>query len=525
MTDIEKVRLAAFLAGVIALVIYHEWRRPRFRPHLTHRRGAKLVTREKAQALATAAGHGPYTPPEGFLGLYFGGVFLPFHFAFTGFLWIGAIGSGKTLTFVPFLRSVLDLVARRGSRARLCLYDPKREFSRLVFATLPPHIPVYRLNFMDRRSVFWDLAKDFRTPAELFQLAAFLFRAASKNEIQPYFRKAGHALFYAVLLAVVGLAWKLSDIPVIFGSLKRLRFMLNRTPEGRAAAAFYLSAESGLDVLATIASQLHELQLVAACSRHAQTSFSVRQFMNEQGVVLLELVDSVSEIQKPFYQLFVRKLSDDILLRANADSPTVVALDELFSLGEIDLLPLTTKGRSSGAVVAATVMSLPALEESLGGAAKAKALLDTLQSQSFTRIDAHETAESCSKLVGEEEVEEVTISVSNPTDPPNRPRTLTEQPKVTYRRLVTADEIKTLPTPDFAGGTVAGVFRLKDVGAYYGRVPFRDGFPPIAETADVSEFDERPAEEMRLPAGFTAADLARLKIEDTPKTRALFGVK
>lgn len=409
--------------GLVALVILLESLRPRGRPELTHRRGARLVSKEAAAETVGTFGHGPYTPPAGFPGFLFGGLFLPFHFAFTGFVWFGSVGSGKTLTFVPFLRSVLDLVGRPGSRARLCLYDPKREFSSLV-ASLPSNVPVYRLNFLDRRSVWWDWAADFCTPDKLYQLAHFIVRVA-KNELQPYFAQAGQAVLYAFLLALSVLApgaWRQSDLPIILASIDRLRFFLKRVPEGRAALAMYLAAESGRDVLATIASAIDRLRVVAACDRHARTPFSIRRFLDEQAVLLLELVDSASELQKAYYQLAVRMLSDGLLDRVRPDWPTALGFDELVSLGEIDLVPLTTKGRASGAVVAATVMSLPALEESLGGPNKAKALLDNLQSQAILKLDSGPTAEHCSQLIGEEEVSEITHSVSNPRMRGDHPR-------------------------------------------------------------------------------------------------------
>lgn len=511
------------IAGLLALI---DLFRRKWLPELTHRRGAKLITPEEAAVRVAEVAHGPYVPPPGFPGLLFGGLFLPFQsFAYTGFVWFGAVGSGKTLTFVQLVRSVLDLIARPGSRARLCLYDPKREFSKLVLASLPAHVPVYRLNFLDRRSVWWDLAKDFRTPAELHQLAAFIVRIVNRNELQPYFTQSGQAIVYAVLLAVEIAApgeWTLVDVIAVLGSRKRTKYFLSLTPEGRAAKALYLKARSGRDVLATIASHVDKLKIIAACNRHSAIPFSIRRFMDEQAVVLLELVDSASELQKGFYQLFVRKVSDEILVRVRSDCPTVLALDELVSLGEVDLLPLTTKGRASGAVVAATVMSLPALEESLGSPGKAKALLDNLQTQAVLKLDGP-TAEHCSKLIGDEEVDEVTISVANRQGDSGQ-RTVTEQQRITSRRLVTPDEIKTLPSPDYAGGTVAGYFRLKDVGTFRADVRFREGFPPLRSGPAIPDFDPRSAAQMRLPDGFTRADLARLAIPDSEENRGLFGV-
>lgn len=526
MTPLEKQIFVAAIAGATALAVLAEIFKARCRPHLTHRRGAKLVTRQTAAKFAARAGDGPYVPPPGFRGLLFGGLWLPFHFGFTGLVWHGATGVGKTLTFWQFIRSVLDLVARPGSRARLCLYDPKREFGRLVLAALPAHIPVYRLNFLDKRSVWWDLAADFRTPAELLQLAAFLMPAASKSEVQPFFRDGGRGLLYGGLLGLSSAApgaWTLWDVVVMMSSRARLKYFLSLTPEGRAAADLYLRARSGPDVLATIASHLDKLKIVAACWRHARTSFSVTRYLDEQAVLLMELVDSAAELQKPFYQLFSRKLSDELLLRAGWGSPTIIAYDELPSIGEIDLVPLTSKGRASMATVAVTVMSLPALEESLGGATKAKALLDNLHTQAFLKVDSDQ-AERCSKQIGDEEVEEITIGVTNPHGQGTQPRQETEQPKITPRRLVTPDELKTLPSPDYAAGTVTGYFRLKDVGTYRAEVNFREGFQPLTPNPQVPDYDPRPGAEMRLPEGFTPADLTRLSIPDTPKYRKIFNV-
>lgn len=511
----------AIVVAIIALAVVLESRRPKFRPHLTHVRGATLITQAEANLRAAAKGHGPYAPPPGFRGFAFGGLWLPFHFAVTGLVWIGAIRSGKTLTFLPFINSVLELVGLRGSAARALIYDPKRSFGRFIDAVLPPHVPVYRLNFLDRRSVWWDLAADFRTPSELIQLAAALVPIDAK-EVQKYFREAAQALVAAVLLGLTGVPWTLRDLCLICRNRRRMAHFLARTPEGKDAVDQFLRARSATEVLATLGACLNRLQVAAACWDRAAAAFSVTRFADEEAVLTLEMVDSSSEVQNQLYRLLVRRLSDEILLRDDPRAPTVLCFDELVSL-PVDLTPLTTKGRSAGAVVAATVMSVPALEDALGGPLKASGLLDTLLTQAYLRVDADKTAEHCSKQIGEEEVREITLGVSNPTAAPGVPRVINEHQTVKMRRLVTADEIKTLPAADYAGGTVTGYFKLPEVGTYRGDVRFRDQFPPARPNPAVAEYDPRPGDEQRLRP-FAAADLARLGVPDTPPTRALFGV-
>lgn len=525
VSETEKPVVYAVVAGLVVLGILAEVLRPRGRPHLTHRRGAKLITRDEAGRRAAAKGNGPYFLPPGARGLAFGGLLLPFHFAFTGFVWLGAIGTGKTLMFVQFMRSMLDLVARRGSRARCLIFDPKRSFGRLVCAALPPHVPVYRLNFLDKRSVWWDLARDFRTAPELYQLATFLI-PMDRKEIQKYFRDAARDLVFAVLLGLAAAApysFTLRDLLLVCRNRKRMAYFLSRTPEGKDAAATYLTAKSSPDVLATVGACLGKFQIVAACWQHATTPFSVTKFLDEEAVLLLELVDSSSEVQKLLYHLAARRYADEVLFRDDPRSLSASLYDELTSLGEIDLTPLTTKGRSAGAVVAATAMSLPALEESLGGPQKARTLLDTLRTQAFLGIDSDQTAEYCSKQIGEEEVDQITIGVTNPRGGNGSPTTPNENHTVVMRRLVTADEIKTLPAADFVGGTVSGYFRLPEVGTYREDVRFRDGFPEVTPAPGVPDYDPRPATEMRLQP-FTLADLARLNIPDDEVTRKVFGV-
>ncbi len=521
----EKANALIGFIVLVVIAVLANLLRPARRPHLSHRRGAKLRTPEEAGALVAAKGNGPYVPPAGFRGFAFGAQWLSSAFAVTGLLWIGAIGAGKTLLFTQFLRSVLDLVSRRGSRARAFVYDPKRSFGRLICAALPPHVPLYRLNFLDTRSAWWDLAKDFRTPAELHQLASFLI-PADKNEIQKYFRDAARSLVYAVMLGLATtapLAFTLRDICYICRNRKRMKYFLKRTLEGRDAASTYLRARSSHEIIATIGSCLDKFQIVAACWQHSATAFSVTRFMDEEAVALLELVDSSSEVQKLLYHLAFRRYSDEILFRDNPRSLSGAFFDELQSLGEIDLLPLTTKGRSAGAVVAVTTMSLPALEDSLGGAQKAKTLLDTLRTQAYLAIDSDQSADHCSKQIGEEEVDEITYPMTNPQRQNGQPTTVNESHAVKPRRLVTPDEIKALPAADFAGGTVTGYFRLPEVGTYRAEVRFRDGFPPVTSATAYRDYDPRPAGQMRLEP-FTPADLARLNIPINDVTRKVFGL-
>lgn len=501
---------AMFALGVLLEILFRTDTRP------VHRRGGKLITPKEALGLVARRGHGRFVPPAGFLGLSFGGLKLPLEFFWTGVLFIGAIGSGKTTLFKLLIRDIVRLVNIR-SKIRLILFDPKREFLRSVLAYAKPFVRVIILNPFDRRATAWNLAGTFRTFAQAVQCSAALVPDA-KNETQKFFLFAARSVLAQLIWTLIQQApgaWTLGDVLYIARSRKRLIRYLKRTPEGKDIVEKYLKARSGKDVIASLGSYLDPLIPVAAAMSRATNSVSVQEILDTDCVVIFSLDDAYSETLRPLASLFARALSDEILLRNDPAKPTFILIDEYVSWGHLDLTALTGKGRSAGAGVAATAFDVSALKAVIGDA-KAEAFLGTLLTQAHLRVSSDKTAKVSAAEIGEHEVVETDPSYPGGGGPP------TLSKRVQTRPLVTADELKSLPAPDWKAGRVSGYFRLAELGTYRADVNFRDEPEPPASTAP--EYDRRPPEHETLPR-YDKTSLVRLGLPVTPYWLSLFQVK
>jgi len=286
------------------------------RPGTFHRRGGKLLSLAEAARRCADRPRGLFNPPAGFKGLHFGGIMLPIDFAYLGMALLGEIGSGKTTILVQYLECVLALVASRCG-CRLVLFDPKREFTGLVLGRLPRQTPVFLANPFDVRCARWRIADDITSYGDAYQLAHCLI-PEDRAESQKFFRDAARAVLKAVILGLIARApgrWDLRDVLYLCRSRRRLIWFLRLTPETRDYADQYLLARSGRDVVATLGSLIDRYSAAVACMQTAKASFSLREFLDSDGVLILGLDDSFAEALKPLYSLIISLLKDLILLR------------------------------------------------------------------------------------------------------------------------------------------------------------------------------------------------------------------
>ncbi|MBX9579350.1 MAG: type IV secretion system DNA-binding domain-containing protein [Gemmataceae bacterium] len=525
----NDIGVLAFLVGLPAaafVMTVLEWLFVRRRPESVFRRGAKLLSVAEAARRAARCPAGRFPPPPGFTGLAFGGLRLLLEYAWTGIIILGETGSGKSTLVLQYIDSVLDLITRlsrtgRGTEVRAVLFDAKRDLTGHILGRLPPGVPVYIVLPFDARSARWRVAEDICTPAEAEQLAAVLIPEGKAGDNQPFWRLASIDTVTVVVVGLIRAApgrWTLKDVKHICRSRRRLKWFLRQWPDTWDVAAQYLNNRSAREVVATIGVYLGRYGAVLGCWDRAEMSFSIREFLDSGGVLVLGLDDSVAEALKPLYALMARRLSDLILARNDPTRPTFIVKDEAALFGKIDLLPLALKGRSAGASILLTTQDVQSLEV-VHGEKEARTLIGSLLTRGLLRVTSEASCRFSSDAIGEEEVYQYTTNVAEG----GPGRTVTRSEAVVRRPVVLPDQIKSLPRPDWAAGEVSGYFVLPDVGAYRADVRFRDDAPPPPPGPPVPDYLPRPGAD-QTPVPFGRHDLARLGLPDNPLTRKVFGV-
>ena len=104
-------------------------------------------------------------------GVSFAGRMLLPQIANTNFLFVGAIGSGKTTSILLLMQSVLPLIGQ-GLNRRALIYDAKTEFIPYLDSMVPGKW--FTFNPFDNRCVAWDMARDINDPASALELAEIL---------------------------------------------------------------------------------------------------------------------------------------------------------------------------------------------------------------------------------------------------------------------------------------------------------------------------------------------------------------
>lgn len=491
-------------------------------------RGSGLV--ESAAAGKAAAEHRDRDPenPPGSPGVRFGPVGLPFSALNTHVLIMGTTESGKSSTLELMVSSEFDIWRQPGrGNMRFVLFDPKCEWPSKLFARLPAGVQLYLTHPLDRRGVAWDLAADFRNPADFQQLAAMLV-PESKDDQNRYFTDSARDTVADALLALSHFApdaWTLRDLIQFCRSPARLKALLGLHPTTRDRVTQVLSARSGRDVVATIGSSLSKFGPVAACWEHATHRLCLRRFMDESAALVLGHHASVSFALQNLNRLMVKRLCDLALDRQTPDNRTVFVFDEFRLFGRSEgLTEVAMRGRSSGASLIVTALDINGLIATHDDKT-ARELLSLLQHRVFLKAGSIEQARFAAELLGKQEVKQYTTGNSATTNagaqrPASQSTSTSEQ--VTQRDVVLPAQLLGLPLADPRQDRLAGYFQSPVTGSFFHEGPFVQELRCLPVASDFPNFVRRDDQQQHLRP-LSVTDLGRLNMPKTTKLLEALG--
>ena len=265
---------------------------------------------------------------------------------------------------------------------------------------------MYYLLPSDIRSCRWDIARDFDSPASIIQFCHAVL-PDSPGDSNPFFTEAFRELMIGVMISLNITQpgrWDLGDVVHILESRDFTAQVLNRTPASRSRLRFMNNERTWANIEATLETRLNDFRIMAAMWSRARGTFSLVDFVQSEGVLILGRDPRYAALLDPLNVLLFTQLFGQLL--AQSDAPTGrthLVIDELtVAAGEGKPLPgfkdICERGASRGVVVAVAFQSyadVKALYEDSGDA-----ILGMLQHQVFLRAGDYPTAEFGAKHFG-----------------------------------------------------------------------------------------------------------------------------
>lgn len=511
--DIGLTAGAVFCTAV-AFVGTHGYQKL-FSKKVVYLKGSQLVTPELQPADASHR-------------YLWGNSFLNFEQARKHFLAVGAPGSGKTITVLLLLKSVLARMMEPGSDARLLLYDSKNDFLSYL-ATMVPSDKIRVLNPLDTRCHAWDMAKDITHEAMAKDLACALVPLNNKDG-NPYFPKTARTLLAGVIKAFMfhGNEWTLRDVLLATLTPERLKEVLLSYYGTEHLMTHFKAEVTFNNIHSTLDSALEDFRGIAAAweiAFKAGRKFTINDgpdgtpgWISTQEVLVMGNSTQAKEAISGVNQLLCTQVAKAILDREGySNSENWIVLDEFRELGMLPYISdLMITGRSKGAAVFLGFQDISGVEEIYGekrareivGCTTNVALLHLNSTQPDTQVWA-------SKILGD--VTFIYNQKSGNTDAMGRHSTGVTSQRTTEKEWLPTQFEADLPAASLETGMV-GLF--KSTGRFYkqsfrgevifgdkgtvNRLPrqdpnFKNREPIQPDVLRLKDWDEKDVERLKIP--------------------------
>jgi hypothetical protein len=394
-----RLGLSSLAAGVTAARVMRSALVPRSRER--HIDGIRLLEGKEA---VTAARTQAKAGGEGFLHLH------PDYYAAKTqitrhILIFGSIGGGKTQIILPMLEELMG-IGRHGRKA--FIYDVKADYtSHFDQAAL--------INPYDRRSYYWDISADITTAAGASTLASSLIPTKDGD----FWSQSAQQVLIGVLRFLIsekthnGRKWGWKTLADVLASdVHTLKSVLVAHYPQAARLLADPESNSALDLMKTLAAHTRVIDDLAQAwgnglgMRHLSlTAWARDDYTGRRQIIAQATPDKV--LTSSYISAMVNTLVPVIISPALPDNELgrslFFVLDELPSLGKIELAPLLDKGRSKGVSCILGLQDISQVKEIYGNNFTT-ALQSMVGTTIICRLNLGETRETVSGFLGKRRV-------------------------------------------------------------------------------------------------------------------------
>ncbi len=328
---------------------------------------------------------------------------------------VGTTGSGKTTVLRLLMQSVLPNVGT-GHGVRAIVYDAKEDMVPIL-AGFAEKTRTLILNPFDERCVSWAVYKDIDEPRYAVELAKIL--VPDSNEQTRFFTDAAREVVTGVIISFIlsEQPWSLADVVRGIGNpAVAHRILKKHSRSAQYAGTYFSNKKQCADVFSTINSKLLEIKPVVSCWEAAKEEVSLKDFYSDELILVLGNSESSRSTVQAINRLFFKRACDLMLaMPEGAADRTWFFLDELGDAGRMEgLTSLMKKGRSRGARVAYSFQSISSLRhEKVYGKHETDEILGQTGNRFFGLVECAETADWCSKVVGDMEYIQRNVSYTS----------------------------------------------------------------------------------------------------------------
>jgi type IV secretory pathway TraG/TraD family ATPase VirD4 len=370
-------------------------------------------------------------------GIRLGRIVLPEPMVCEHLMVCGSPGAGKSV----LLRNLLIQIQERRERA--IVIDPESEY---LCEFYRPERGDVVLNPLDSRMDFWSPWSELREEwfsVDAAAMAASIIRGRPRDENQRFFLDSTRTVIEAILHIVEDH----SDASALLKLVSLPRSELHQALKGTAAYALVdpQAHDQGAGILSTAVNAIKTFGHLPK-QHETRRTWSARQWVQgrQPGWIFLPSREDLDETIRVLRGLWV-----DVLVRwlmteeinIGGDQTWVIA-DELAALGhQPQIEKLMVRGRKRGIAAVLGLQNIAQLK-AIYGAENCTALTSAAGTKIVLRVDETESCKWASSLIGEHEIERVTITSLAGLSTYREGLNLSPQRLVTP--LVMPDEIKLL---------------------------------------------------------------------------------